>query len=440
MSMPKRIVLCFDGTWNTPIRGETNVWRIYNALVRDQTQHVEYYTGVGVRGWIDQALGGVTGWGISRTIKEAYDFVLKNYTSGADIYLFGFSRGAYTARSLSGFLHLVGVIDDDKRDDYRSEHGTDLIEDAYTYYRLPVKESRNIITRTLQQRFFGATTRSAFKVKEKTFQFVLDGAKHKGYKTTKDGSEKNYESITIEFLGVWDTVGALGAPVPGFVSLTAPWVSFHDTKLSPNVKKAYQALALHELRKHFAPVFWTEKRQEQHQQTVEQAWFAGSHSNVGGGLDHRGLSDLSLQWMIEQARTAGLTFKSIDIQGDESEAVEISRTVPWRVFKPILRDIPHPSEHMEPDIQDYIYAHPSVRQRLERVKTQELLYHREPGFEKVDERSKDIPTRAERLDEIGKREATQEVNKMVSADSSSGVDLSSRTTVTIGPSRLKKRK
>lgn len=426
--MPKkRIVLCFDGTWNSPTGGETNVWHIHNALLRDETiQEVKYYKGVGaryigVRGLIDRALGGMTGYGISSNIKIAYDFIVNKYTAGADIYLLGFSRGAHTARSLSGFLHLVGVIDDDKRDEYRSEYGTDLIEDAYIYYRLPVEESGNIITRTLQQGFFGANTRSTFKKGNRAFQFILDDAKHKGYRTAtmEDGTGKdvNYESITIEFLGVWDTVGALGAPVPGLASVTAPWVSFHDTRLSPNVKKAYQALALHELRKHFIPVFWTEKREEQRQQTVEQAWFAGSHSNVGGGLEYRGLSNLSLQWMIEQARKAGLSCnpEASDIEkgGDVTEPVETSRTLPWQVFKPIMRDIPYPSEEeVQPDVRDYIYAHPSVRQRLERVTTsKERLHHIEPVFKKIDEASKQIRTRDECLDEIRKREAMQAKQK-----------------------------
>lgn len=200
--------------------------------------------------------------------------------------------------------------------------------------------------------------------------------------------------------------------------------------------------------------FGQKKRQEQHPQTVEQAWFAGAHSNVGGGYKQRGLSDLSLKWMIEQAKKIGLTFKESEdkIQGDESEVIETSRLdFPWRCSYPVIRDIKYPRYDVKPDIQDCIYAHPSVKKRLERLTTTEnrekLLYHREPDFEKVDNASKHIPTRYERLREIAKRKDIEEKMNLIkelkglASDPRSGGVYVGETRVTFNgvPIKIKRR-
>jgi hypothetical protein len=111
----------------------------------------------------------------------------------------------------------------------------------------------------------------------------------------------DYRSIRVHFLGVWDTVGTLG--LPGISRLTANYEPFFDTSLTPNITYAYQALAIHELRAPFKPIFWTKRKSGQ---TLEQVWFAGAHSNIGGGYKQTGLSNFALDWMAYKADKAGL--------------------------------------------------------------------------------------------------------------------------------------
>jgi uncharacterized protein (DUF2235 family) len=281
--MAKRLVVCCDGTWNTPdeMRGNqdvcTNVAKLALLLAPSDAfkreQRMFYDKGVGTAGGLDPVLGGVFGYGLSRKILEAYLFVVENYAPGDELFIFGFSRGAYTARSTAGLIRSAGVL--------RRQHANKL-DEAYALYR---DRSNKLAPRTREATLF-----------------------RKSYA---------YE-IRITFIGVWDTVGSLGIPklinlpvaasskIP-LPSLSSHW-DFHDVTLSSYVDYAYHALALDEHRQPFTPTLWSQQADLTVPQVLEQVWFTGAHSNVGGGYADSGLSDVALVWMIDKASACGLAF------------------------------------------------------------------------------------------------------------------------------------
>ncbi len=273
--MPKHLIVCCDGTWNTAYQSRngspcpSNVPRLALSIAeKDNDGHrqcVYYHPGVGTSRW-DHLRGGAFGVGLSANVLDAYHFLIDNYEPGDDVYLFGFSRGAFTARSVAGLVRNCGILRPENRD---------RIADAYRLYR-DKNDKPNGMTSTL--------FRSAFS-----------------------------SEPTIEFIGVWDTVGALGIPPvgPGFLHPLLNWVnrrwSFHDTELSSHVHGAYHALAIDERRRAFKPTMW--EKQPGAKQIVEQVWFTGVHCNVGGGMTDSSLSDLALLWMVKKAQHHGLAFK-----------------------------------------------------------------------------------------------------------------------------------
>ncbi len=276
--MKKRIIICADGTWNTPdqtdrreeVRKPSNVVKLARAVLPQASdganQVVFYDMGVGTdEGISNKILGGALGKGLTKNILDCYQFIVHNYNPGDDIFLFGFSRGAYTVRSLAGFIGRCGLLT--KADAY-------YIPDAFNHYRLKIPNPVN----------------------EENIRIFREGVKYKSRTTpTTD--------VDIEFLGVWDTVGALG--IPSIFSLKERKKhNFHDVKLGKNVKNAYHALAIDEMRKPFAPTLW--EFQNFPDQTMEQVWFAGVHTNIGGGYDNDGLANCALRWMLNKAKLSGL--------------------------------------------------------------------------------------------------------------------------------------
>jgi uncharacterized protein (DUF2235 family) len=269
----KRLAVFFDGTWNVPDQkdGPTNVVKLYAAVAdRDANgmqQRKFYDTGVGT-GLFDRLRGGAFGWGLSEKIKEGYLFIVDSFEPGDEIFLFGFSRGAYTARSTAGLIRNCGILKRESRD---------KLEQAYALYRRRDPDSHP-----------DADESQAFR------------------------NNYSYET-NIKFIGVWDTVGSLGIPVG------IPWLpvtlvhfidqqwEFHDVQLSRSVENAYQALAIDERRRQFMPTLWKQHPQPGNQ-VMEQVWFAGVHSNVGGGYKDTGLSDVTFLWMQGKAELAGLAF------------------------------------------------------------------------------------------------------------------------------------
>ncbi len=274
----KKLVICLDGTWNEPEEPSensrykeepTNVLKVIRGVKpRDANGVVQvayYHTGVGTdAGFYDKWIGGALGLGLSKDVQEAYRFVANNYLPGDRLYIFGFSRGAFAARSLAGFIGAVGLLDKKR---------LAWLPEAYKIYRtIPEQRQNSPYKQTLE--------------------------KHK-IERTKD--------IPIHFVGVWDTVGALGSPTPLMNRLSKRWVGFHDTALGKDVKHAYHALAVDERRRPFKPDLWTAMGHEK--QIVEQVWFAGVHSNVGGSYKNNVLSSITLKWMVERAEECGLAFK-----------------------------------------------------------------------------------------------------------------------------------
>jgi len=269
--MAKRIILCFDGTWNEPQShvdsrvNPTNVLKVVRAISpndeSNNEQVVFYESGVGTGGFgvLDKLVGGGTGYGISANIKSVYRFLANNYNEDDEIFVFGFSRGAYSARSLVSMIDCVGVLD---------KVNMEFVPQAYDYYRtLPEERS---------------------------------GSRHHILITQSLDSRKP----NIKFLGVWDTVGALGAPTPFLGTITKKFmVGFHNPSLSTLVENACQALAIDERRGPFQPSLWVEDNGCSH---VQQVWFAGAHSNVGGGCPDQGISDVALEWMLKRACECGL--------------------------------------------------------------------------------------------------------------------------------------
>jgi uncharacterized protein (DUF2235 family) len=280
----KRIITCSDGTWNKPgamFDGKyvrTNVQKIFEAICKSVTpansdavvKQVKYYDeGVGSEGtpW-SKLIGGATGKGIDNNIKDAYKFIVWNYEPGDEIFIFGFSRGAYTARSLAGMIHNCGIL---KNNDLR------LIDKAYDMYRNRDKEE----------------------------------FKPGGIEAMKFKADNCYPEERIKFVGVWDTVGALGIPIRAFQFINKAEYAFHDTTLGWVVQNAYHALAVDESRGSFKPTLWTlnpDQAKRAADQTLVQVWFSGVHSHVGGGYPDEGLSDIALQWMVAHAKKHGLGF------------------------------------------------------------------------------------------------------------------------------------
>ena len=269
--MSKNIVLMFDGTKNNkddPRQYPTNVGKLSRALECDSDHQRSYYIcGVGTTGeFIEKRVGRAGGYGLSANIIEGYRYLCKNFLKceGDRIYLFGFSRGAFTARSLAGFADSVGILLANSVDD--------KIEQAFALYQLGIAGDKSELRQFLQEE-------------------------------VRQESPEGDNELPIYFIGLWDTVKALG--LPGVLGdYTAPYTEFHQPELTKNVTNAYHALALHELRAIFDPVLWT--RKTRNGQVVEQVWFAGDHADVGGGYPISTLSDIALRWMTCKAMRLGL--------------------------------------------------------------------------------------------------------------------------------------
>jgi uncharacterized protein (DUF2235 family) len=270
--MSKHIIICSDGTWNSPdqtdegVISPTNVFKLALAVApeaADGRRQLRYYDeGVGTH-WYDRIRGGLSGWGISRNILEGYRFLMANYEEGDEIFLFGFSRGAYTVRSLAGLLRNSGLLH--TRNRY-------MLDDAYRLYRRRDPESH---PRSMESEIF-----------RRTYS----------------------REVRVHFIGVWDTVGALGIPSTNFDIFNKILnIEFHDVDLSSRINNAFQALAIDERRRAFEPSIWR-KQDGVCCQRLEQVWFSGVHSNVGGGYRDTGLSDIALRWMMDRAGECGLEF------------------------------------------------------------------------------------------------------------------------------------
>jgi uncharacterized protein (DUF2235 family) len=273
----KRLVFNFDGTWNRlDAACPTNVVLTAESVLPLDSQGVaqlNYYDqGVGTGKW-DHFRGGVFGMGLTDNLADAYRHLIFNYTPGDEIFVFGFSRGAFSARSFVGLLRNCGIV---------ARHHANHVTEAIDLYR----------SRAPDDAPWG----------EQAEKFRA------AYVPTP--------IPTITYLGVWDTVGALGLPnYYGIAKFINRKFRFHDTDLSDKVKSARHAVAIDETRRDFEPALWTgfdEMNQKAGKDPTapdapyQQKWFPGVHCAVGGGGDYRGLSDQALEWVWAGARLAGL--------------------------------------------------------------------------------------------------------------------------------------
>ncbi|TKJ41211.1 hypothetical protein CEE37_05980 [candidate division LCP-89 bacterium B3_LCP] len=301
----KRIVICCDGTWNTPDKNEdsipvpTNVVKIAQStkhVSTDGTTQLMYYdSGVGTSGgWLKRIIDGATGSGLSQNILEAYRYLILNYDVGDQLFFFGFSRGAFTVRSLVGLIRNSGLL---------RSNAVDMVDRAFTLYRARTFSTHpKEIEATLFRRTYAVA-----------------------------------DITPIKFIGVWDTVGALGNPLL-LKSISGRCNRFHDTRLSSAVEQAYQALAIDEKRHHFRATMWHQQPHDQNR-NLEQVWFTGAHSNIGGGLKSTGLSDIALEWMTEKARHCGLDFHAVATKSDSLQPYEESRKGFYRLIPKFYRPI-----------------------------------------------------------------------------------------------------
>ncbi len=273
----KTIVLCSDGTGNSAIKGRgTNVFKLYEALdiqghKSDPTQarQIAFYDdGVGVSSNpIKKLLGDAFGYGFSENIRSLYIQLVRAYESKEDrIFLFGFSRGAFTIRALSGMVQKLGILQSAQflnKDDLEKAVALCWVE--FSNYLF---EGKAINKALLKDLIF-------------------------------------FDTIEIDFIGVWDTVGAVGTPFYEIIDILNKSNSFYSQKPG-RVKRACQALSIDDQRMTFRPELWDETDAKPEQ--IEQVWFAGVHSNVGGGYPKQGMSLVALDWMMAQAEKSGLRF------------------------------------------------------------------------------------------------------------------------------------
>jgi uncharacterized protein (DUF2235 family) len=260
--MTKRLVVCLDGTWNSPDQGRnpTNVVKIMEAIPPSDaagTQQITFYdAGVGADGGrVDRIVDGFTGRGLEQNVRDGYRFLANNWEPGDEIYLFGFSRGAFTARSLCGFLSACGLLE---------RHAMRHVLEAWELYRQPEDQRPPDKLAALR-----AVSRC---------------------------------DVLVECIGVWDTVGALGVPGELLQAFNRRH-QFHDTELCKVVDCAFHAVAIDERRGPFGPTLWQKRKGESpKQRVVEQVWFPGVHSNIGGSCPDAGLPDLALLWMIRRVQ------------------------------------------------------------------------------------------------------------------------------------------
>jgi uncharacterized protein (DUF2235 family) len=372
--MPKNIVILLDGTSNQIDGDRTNVLRLYGCLKRNPEQKVFYQPGVGTFGnlgwwaWLNSKtrvlLGLATGAGIDDNVMEAYRFLIDNWERDARIYVIGFSRGAYSARLLTGFIRLFGLVKPEQ---------DNLVRYAYRAYK----------------NFGNHRDGERFSDEIEHYQKVLQG-----------------RPIRIEFLGLWDTVASVFDRAPHF-----PWLSLKQkpyTNKNDRIKTVRHALAIDEHRTMFQPSLWTAGQNYQYwseqensfvsmPQNFKEIWFTGCHTDVGGGQPEAksALAKIPLEWMYHEACSKGvlgddavfdLLAKGIGgrdnhhVAPDATAAINESMNWAWAIVEFLPRRILKTSLHVRfkmgnlylplfdrRKIPEGAVLHPSVQERMDRM-------------------------------------------------------------------------
>jgi uncharacterized protein (DUF2235 family) len=288
----KRLAVFLDGTWNN-VGDDTNVWRLKSLCAptgTDGLSQLAYYE----RG-VDGFLGGWFGKGLDQNITNAYQWLIDHYDSGDDIFIFGFSRGAYTARSLAGFIAKCGLL---------RAGGALGVTQLYQRYR---------------------------RTDARTLWALLDAGGTGADLTREEQWMLKYSMpVHIKLVGVWDTVGELGIPLLSIPGISRSTLGFLTTGLRRPIDSGFHALAIDEHRRAFSPTLWTVRSSgnpgpddppPRALSSVEQRWFVGAHANVGGGYESDPLPQIPLRWMMRKASLHGLAFRNdIELDGDEVKA------------------------------------------------------------------------------------------------------------------------
>ncbi|NMH60547.1 DUF2235 domain-containing protein [Alteromonas ponticola] len=319
----RNLVVCCDGTWNDPANSDdgvpapTNVRKLFEAVDLSSVQPVQlsrYQSGVGTGGAIDRVVGGLIGLGLSEDICDTYQWLADKYQAGDRIFLFGFSRGAFTARSLAGMIGKLGLVDFAKHSNSSRQQLVKRI------YKEGYREGQDLVDITFHQ-----------------------------------------DSAAVYFIGVWDTVGALGIPddkvILDLFDNPAQY-QFHDTRLGSYVSYARHGVAMDEKRGSFSPTLW---QRPPSGVDMKQIWFPGVHSDVGGGYKETGLSDCALKWMIDEATQVpeGIRFHEkmvTQLKPDAQDRLHDSYTGVMKVLQTAPRAIPDLDDNTSP-------VHSSVQQR-----------------------------------------------------------------------------
>ncbi|KAH9822066.1 putative alpha/beta hydrolase domain (DUF2235), partial [Teratosphaeria destructans] len=284
----KRLILCEDGTWldsdSNSLRGalsiESNITRLSRAIKAQSSDGIPqvsyYHFGVGAGGTVLNKLMGATGSGLAEIVREGYSFIATNYTVGDEIFIFGFSRGAYTARAIAGLIGEVGVLTRD---------GLPFL--AEIFRDVQHQHDRD------------------YKPKHPDLPFRdKPPAGDPEYRTELERRGLTRLGVMIKVVGVFDTVGSLGTPKIGWLqrvglqSNMMRELSFYDTSLDNCIEYAFQALALDERRYAFQPTLW--EKFPGNRTVLRQVWFPGAHANVGGGYADQQIATLTLAWMMAQ--------------------------------------------------------------------------------------------------------------------------------------------
>jgi uncharacterized protein (DUF2235 family) len=358
------IAIFCDGTWNTSdSRAQTHVARLADACAASDGQHVLYFEGVGTGEGMMSRLGravnkvggGLFGWGLNRNIRAAYLALCRLYRLGDRIMIFGFSRGAYTARSLVGLVRKCGILAE------------------------PTEANASRAFRLYRKRGAGNAPDA---------QHVWDARRRLSplFATSQDDVIRRGDDsslVRITYLGIWDTVGALGIPGSLLGPVARLWnarYAFHDTSLSRIVENARHAVALDERRVFFEPALWNNLDETDQgiglnrgdtgeTRRYQQVWFAGNHGIVGGSTGPEGLAAASLAWIWAGARAKGLSLKPgqtiptvlVDVVG-KAPALDEQGAL-YRVLPFLLRwrHGPSLSHELHPTVRLRTALHPEYR-------------------------------------------------------------------------------